>query len=260
MHPRSSRPTLARRSHAKSRPAPSANPPAAQTVPAGEECITQVILPRRKAGQPETERESEPVVLNRDVLESLFHLPLAAASGKLGLSATSIKKVCRRMGIIKWPYKSCRSGSKRGSGATSPTSSENSAAATPPHHESASSLEDEDEDETVEEGEEGASAAPEPEEEAPVEAAAATVPQHAASHRQEAPLGAAWGGDRTTSAELLALDACYEEDLRTTQILDEYVMSGGRAAWDGAACWGTEALRADDFLSYTHMSSFDLSC
>jgi len=73
----------------------------------------QVILPRRKSGQSEVDRESiEPVILNRALLQSLFHLPLATASKRLGLSATSIKKVCRKIGIIKWPYKSCR---KRGS-------------------------------------------------------------------------------------------------------------------------------------------------
>lgn len=49
-----------------------------------EHATIQVILPRRKAGQAVVDRDTvEPVVLNRALLQSLFHLPLATASSRL---------------------------------------------------------------------------------------------------------------------------------------------------------------------------------
>eukprot|EP00282_Hemiselmis_andersenii_P016793 CAMPEP_0114139784 /NCGR_PEP_ID=MMETSP0043_2-20121206/17039_1 /TAXON_ID=464988 /ORGANISM="Hemiselmis andersenii, Strain CCMP644" /LENGTH=326 /DNA_ID=CAMNT_0001233841 /DNA_START=151 /DNA_END=1127 /DNA_ORIENTATION=+ len=76
--------------------------PAGQTLAAGE---VHVVLPRRKAGEVDAP-ERDAVVVTAEVLESLFHHPLAVASRKLGLSATTIKKLCRRLGIRTWPYKS----------------------------------------------------------------------------------------------------------------------------------------------------------
>ena len=49
-----------------------------------EHATIQVILPRRKAGQSAVDRDTvEPVILNRALLQSLFHLPLATASSRL---------------------------------------------------------------------------------------------------------------------------------------------------------------------------------
>jgi len=45
------------------------------------------------------------VVLTRELIESYFSMPLSAASKDLGLCATAIKKVCRKMGIAKWPFR-----------------------------------------------------------------------------------------------------------------------------------------------------------
>mmetsp|Transcript_45857 Transcript_45857/g.110378 ORF Transcript_45857/g.110378 Transcript_45857/m.110378 type:complete len:293 (+) Transcript_45857:71-949(+) len=86
-----------------------------------EERIIQVILPRKKGGDKHscaggleaihggaTAKAQQPIALSRALLSSLFHLPLSEASYRLGLSATSIKKVCRKIGIAKWPYKSKR--------------------------------------------------------------------------------------------------------------------------------------------------------
>jgi len=59
------------------------------------------VTPRRRSGQ---ERRA-PVVLTREIIESYFSMPLSAASKDLGLCATAIKKVCRKMGIAKWPFR-----------------------------------------------------------------------------------------------------------------------------------------------------------
>mmetsp|Transcript_27291 Transcript_27291/g.67309 ORF Transcript_27291/g.67309 Transcript_27291/m.67309 type:complete len:332 (+) Transcript_27291:242-1237(+) len=71
---------------------------------ADNECM-HLVLPRRKAGCLDTP-ERDPVIVTPSVLEGLFCYPLAVASEKLGLSATTIKKLCRKVGIEKWPYKS----------------------------------------------------------------------------------------------------------------------------------------------------------
>mmetsp|Transcript_6191 Transcript_6191/g.14965 ORF Transcript_6191/g.14965 Transcript_6191/m.14965 type:complete len:334 (-) Transcript_6191:355-1356(-) len=59
------------------------------------------VTPRRRSGQD----RRAPVVLTRELIESYFSMPLSAASKDLGLCATAIKKVCRKMGIAKWPFR-----------------------------------------------------------------------------------------------------------------------------------------------------------
>jgi len=86
------------------RRAPSPTPRAA-SVNGGAAAEVHVVLPRRKAGELDAP-ERDAVVVTPEVLASLFHCPLAVASRKLGLSATTIKKLCRKLGINKWPYKS----------------------------------------------------------------------------------------------------------------------------------------------------------
>ena len=41
----------------------------------------------------------------RAVLESMTHFPRAQAAATLGLCNTTFKKVCRRSGMLKWPYR-----------------------------------------------------------------------------------------------------------------------------------------------------------
>jgi len=41
----------------------------------------------------------------RAVLESMTHLPRDQAAATLGLCRTTFKKVCRRTGMLKWPYR-----------------------------------------------------------------------------------------------------------------------------------------------------------
>lgn len=47
-------------------------------------------------------------MLNLEMLEQFYGVPLHVAAKKLGICQTAIKKVCRRLGIKKWPYKEMR--------------------------------------------------------------------------------------------------------------------------------------------------------
>jgi len=69
---------------------------------------TAVIHPRRKLGQAKLGRGTQAVLLNKRDLESLMHLRLSGASKQLGISATTVKKVCRTLGIYKWGNASLR--------------------------------------------------------------------------------------------------------------------------------------------------------
>mmetsp|Transcript_55659 Transcript_55659/g.132717 ORF Transcript_55659/g.132717 Transcript_55659/m.132717 type:complete len:250 (-) Transcript_55659:63-812(-) len=63
---------------------------------------TAMVHPRRKAGQAKLGRGAPSVVVTRGDLEKLQHLRLSEASTQLGLSATTVKKLCRTLGIFKW--------------------------------------------------------------------------------------------------------------------------------------------------------------
>uniref|UniRef100_A0A7S0LX11 RWP-RK domain-containing protein n=1 Tax=Cryptomonas curvata TaxID=233186 RepID=A0A7S0LX11_9CRYP len=71
------------------------------------------LFPRRKAGQAPQEGGKGPVVLSVELLEKFYGMPLHTAAKKLGICQTAIKKVCRRLGIKKWPYKDTRVPVKR---------------------------------------------------------------------------------------------------------------------------------------------------
>ena len=113
--------------------------PPAQNIHA-DEAVT--LFPRRKAGQNCHEAGRGPVVLNIELLQTLYGMPLHIAAKKLvkppassfrcaefravsieppvnhpilfcclsmqGICPTAIKKVCRKLGIKKWPYKDTR--------------------------------------------------------------------------------------------------------------------------------------------------------
>ncbi|KAJ1472881.1 hypothetical protein T484DRAFT_1838529, partial [Baffinella frigidus] len=63
---------------------------------------TALVHPRRKAGQAKLGRGTQAVLLTKRDLEDLMHLRLSEASKLLGLSSTTVKKVCRTLGIHKW--------------------------------------------------------------------------------------------------------------------------------------------------------------
>mmetsp|Transcript_34694 Transcript_34694/g.68032 ORF Transcript_34694/g.68032 Transcript_34694/m.68032 type:complete len:362 (+) Transcript_34694:268-1353(+) len=64
-----------------------------------------VIFPRRKAGQNKRPATHHPVVVTYDILSQQFDVPLWKACRALGICATAMKKVCRKLGVMKWPYK-----------------------------------------------------------------------------------------------------------------------------------------------------------
>jgi len=72
---------------------------------------TATFYPRRKAwssdqeGLKRTSSLPKPVVVSRGALEELMPLSLSQAALKVGLSPTTFKKACRRVGIGKWPYR-----------------------------------------------------------------------------------------------------------------------------------------------------------
>jgi len=71
---------------------------AAQTA----EC--KIVVPRRRSGCYHSPQPS-PVSITTEILELLFDFPLPVAAHKLGLSVTTVKRICRKLGISKWPYK-----------------------------------------------------------------------------------------------------------------------------------------------------------
>lgn len=72
----------------------------------GDDIVT--LFPRRKAGQNRPGGGRGPVVLTLELLEQFYGMPLHVAAKRLGICQTAIKKVCRRLGIKKWPYKEMR--------------------------------------------------------------------------------------------------------------------------------------------------------
>ena len=58
------------------------------------------VIPRRKPGQA---NDARPVYITLDVLERCANMSLVKASIMLGISPTSMKKACRRLGITRWP-------------------------------------------------------------------------------------------------------------------------------------------------------------
>ena len=63
---------------------------------------TALVHPRRKAGQTKLGRGTPAVLLTKSDLEKLMHLRLGEASKQLGISATTVKKVCRKLDIHTW--------------------------------------------------------------------------------------------------------------------------------------------------------------
>mmetsp|Transcript_12380 Transcript_12380/g.28519 ORF Transcript_12380/g.28519 Transcript_12380/m.28519 type:complete len:347 (-) Transcript_12380:60-1100(-) len=67
-----------------------------------------------------------PVIISYELLSKHFHESLDAATAKIGISKTTMKAACRRLGIVKWPY--AHKGPRR---RRSKTSKEGSSSSTP---------------------------------------------------------------------------------------------------------------------------------
>lgn len=61
---------------------------------------------RRVHCRPKTCSETPPVHLSRDIICKHFDVPMQIACHRIGICATAVKKVCRRMGITEWPHRS----------------------------------------------------------------------------------------------------------------------------------------------------------
>jgi hypothetical protein len=67
------------------------------------------------SGAPYTERKGRPArqdAISHETLQNLWHLTVQQAADKLGVSLTTLKSACRRLGIARWP---------RNAGRTPPT-------------------------------------------------------------------------------------------------------------------------------------------
>ena len=68
------------------------------------------VFPRRKKCDAAStqvtkrKRDNAPVELTVAIISTGFHLPQAKAARAMGISATAMKSVCRRLGISSWPY------------------------------------------------------------------------------------------------------------------------------------------------------------
>ncbi|EKX34308.1 hypothetical protein GUITHDRAFT_119479 [Guillardia theta CCMP2712] len=62
------------------------------------------VIPRPRCKILGVENSSAPVTLDLALIQSLFHMRQSNAAHCLGISVTSLKTACRRMGIHKWPY------------------------------------------------------------------------------------------------------------------------------------------------------------
>eukprot|EP00293_Proteomonas_sulcata_P000632 CAMPEP_0184320594 /NCGR_PEP_ID=MMETSP1049-20130417/114653_1 /TAXON_ID=77928 /ORGANISM="Proteomonas sulcata, Strain CCMP704" /LENGTH=418 /DNA_ID=CAMNT_0026641141 /DNA_START=166 /DNA_END=1422 /DNA_ORIENTATION=+ len=79
--------------------------------------LTAKVFPRRKAGQS-VRSTDKPIIVTRDMLVPYFGMPLRHAADHLGLCPTALKSVCRRLQIIRWPFKQCRRSPSASSGST----------------------------------------------------------------------------------------------------------------------------------------------
>ena len=71
-------------------------------------CAEISLFPRRKAGEAAERKakkgEAQPVRFDRKSIEALFGKPQAEAASDLGIALTTLKHLCRKMGIVRWPY------------------------------------------------------------------------------------------------------------------------------------------------------------
>jgi len=73
-----------------------------------------------EAGARQQARKADQIT--RPVLEEHFHCPMAAVAGKFGVSETYFKRICRKHGIMRWPYRQVNSQKSRTHTRKPPTS------------------------------------------------------------------------------------------------------------------------------------------
>mmetsp|Transcript_45899 Transcript_45899/g.71914 ORF Transcript_45899/g.71914 Transcript_45899/m.71914 type:complete len:620 (+) Transcript_45899:2-1861(+) len=63
------------------------------------------IFPRRKNGQDAKDSLAGPVCITLEVLEQCADMSLCEFAKRHGISATAVKRACRKLGVQRWPYK-----------------------------------------------------------------------------------------------------------------------------------------------------------
>ena len=64
-------------------------------------CSSGRVFTRRKAGELKRSK-SKPLVLTKEMLATLFDRPLKQAASSLGVSATALKGICRKLEVYSW--------------------------------------------------------------------------------------------------------------------------------------------------------------
>jgi hypothetical protein len=72
-------------------------------------------LKRRKNHHHESDHPSNAalILLDLENLRPHFHLPLGQAAKKIGVCKTALKKACRKIGIVGWPFRKLRAVERR---------------------------------------------------------------------------------------------------------------------------------------------------
>lgn len=65
--------------------------------------------PKKELGASGSGKVTKSSYLTFDVLSQYFHLPISAVGKELGVCATMLKKICRKNGIPRWPYRQIKS-------------------------------------------------------------------------------------------------------------------------------------------------------
>ena len=86
-------------------------------------------LKRRKNHHAESDHPSNSALILLDIenLRPHFHLPLGQAAKKIGVCKTALKKACRKIGIVGWPFRKLRAVERRIAACVSKRQSESKA-------------------------------------------------------------------------------------------------------------------------------------
>jgi hypothetical protein len=82
------------------------------------ECKASVhLFPRRKAGSKDASLPAKgraPILVSYQAIAPFFGQPQNDAARQLGISLTTLKQVCRKLGLTRWPYmRPCKSASSK---------------------------------------------------------------------------------------------------------------------------------------------------
>eukprot|EP00960_Hanusia_phi_P049348 759509-Hanusia_phi.AAC.2 len=73
-----------------------------------------VIFPRRKTVNTNSKHDDcSPVFVTKEFITPYFRMPMLAACEELGVCPTAMKKACRKLGIMKWPYRQTMAAAKQ---------------------------------------------------------------------------------------------------------------------------------------------------